>query len=231
MFNPKLIAIAAVCGFILSFLSGLITGVSFGIVVLRALLSAAISLGITAGVSVIYKKFLEQTSDSFSAGSESMTPPGSVVDITLGDDDLQDDESGPGFFVDPSAQRRTGSASQIVHEQTGQDDEVKEVPSVKDDEQQLPQKKQDDVENKQAQNSVEETGTVQKKPVEKGSLDDELDELPDITALSREITSSDDEMEYGRSNSNMHVESHAEHKTQDANLMAQAIRTILTKDG
>lgn len=229
MFNPKLIAIAAVCGFILSFISGLIAGVSFGFVLLRALISAVISLGITAGVSFIYKKFLEQASDSFSGGSESMTPPGSVVDITLGDDDLQDDDAGPGFFVDPSAQKQAGSVPRAVYEQTGQDDEVDEMPPVEDDEQHLVRNNQGNAVNNQGQPSNPETGTVQKKTVERGSLDDELDELPDITALSREITSSDDEMEYG--NSNMHVEHHAEHKTQDANLMAQAIRTILTKDG
>jgi len=228
MFNPKLIAIAAVCGLLLSFLSGVFSGVNFGVVLLRSFISALIAGGIAAGVGVLYKKFLEQTSDSLSAGSENLSSPGSVVDITLGDDDLQDDDSGPGFYVDPMAQKKTLSESHMTQEINtleGSEDGMLGVAY----EGVMPSSEQNSV--SEHAKAADSGSPAQHKTVEKGSLDDELDELPDITALSREMTSSDEDMTPLRGHSAMHDELKAEPKAHDANLMAQAIRTILTKDG
>lgn len=229
MLNPKLIAIAAACGFILSFIAGLLAGVSFGVLLVRALVSTVILGGITAGVSVVYSKFLEQVSDSVSS-SENVPLPGSIVDITLGDDDLMDDDAGPGFFVDPSVQKRTGSTSQASGVKTEQSADVEQLSSL--DEEDL-SKANPDVQTSSERMSESAAQTAEKKTAEKSSLDDELDELPDIASLSRDILSSDDESM--SVNANKHGESPSGHNaqqgTQDANLMAQAIRTILSKDG
>ncbi len=235
MLNPKLIIIVAVCGFLLSFFSGLIAGVSISSLLLRALFSAIISGGVTTGISLLYRKFLEQPADSFIVGSENLSTPGSVVDITLGDDDLRDDDAGPGFYVDPSAQKKTTAASHEVLEKHAQDSEESDVSSLQNNEIQNLNVAHENPVQKNEKSTEPLSGTVQNKTIEKGSLDDELDELPDITALSRELTSSDNAEDSGGVQLNMHAEHyaehHAEHKTQDANLMAQAIRTILTKDG
>ncbi len=227
MFNPKLIAIAAVCGFVLSFITGLFAGVNFGILLLRGILSAAVSGGVTAGVFVLYKKFIEQSSDSFSSAGESVPPPGSVVDITLGDDALQDDDAGPGFYVDPLVQRKAETLSSM-----------KDKPSEMENVESFSNTAEESRNRTEPENSVTNEGleakravpdaaaAVQQKSAEKGSLDDELDDLPDIAALSKEITSSDDTYESPAGKAKVHVENN----TQDANLMAQAIRTILTKD-
>ncbi|AEE16572.1 hypothetical protein [Treponema brennaborense] len=101
MVTPKLVIITAVIGFVLSFCTGLFSGVAFGIVVLRALLFAAVFAAIAYGTSVVFKKFLAGGGDVVQLASESAetSRPGSVVDITIGDEALPEEEDSPDFFV------------------------------------------------------------------------------------------------------------------------------------
>ncbi|MGP1587806.1 MAG: hypothetical protein ACTTHG_05620 [Treponemataceae bacterium] len=100
MFNPKVIAIASAVGFILSFMAGLFSGVKFGFIIFRALGFAVLCGAISVGSLFVYKKFLTVTADSddVSEGVQG-APSGSVVDITVGEDELVDDDSAPAFYV------------------------------------------------------------------------------------------------------------------------------------
>ena len=99
MFNSKVIVAAAVVGFLLSFFTGIFSGVGFGFVVLRAIIFAAILALLAVGVSYIFEKFLDmETGDSSQYTPE--VNVGSMVDVTVGDDELPEEDSAPGFYVD-----------------------------------------------------------------------------------------------------------------------------------
>lgn len=227
MLNPKLITLVAVFGFVLSFFAGLLAGVTIGILLLRAFISALLAGVLAAGVCVMYTKFLELSTDSFVEGSEDTVQTGGIVDITLGDDSLQEDESGPGFYVDPLVQKKAMSGSRSRGPDVHQSSSDPELSSLDTESVVINDELHSGATEKEEKSTEPSIGAVQNKVAEKGILDDELDELPDIIALSREITSSDERDESTRGGSPVHVENN----TKDVNLMAQAIRTILTKDG
>ncbi len=104
MINPKYIGIAAGVGFILSFLIGIFSGISFGLLLLRALICALIFAAVGAGGSFLYQKFLsdgqsESVSDASDASAEKVSRVGGVVDISIGDESLPEDEDGPRFNI------------------------------------------------------------------------------------------------------------------------------------
>lgn len=101
MINPKYIGIAAGVGFVLSFLIGIFSGISFGLVLLRALICAVIFAAVGAGGSFLYQKFLSdgQSETVSDAPVEKVSRTGGVVDITIGDETLPEDEQGPRFNV------------------------------------------------------------------------------------------------------------------------------------
>ena len=104
MNNPKAVIVSAVCGFVLSFLAGLISHVTFGMILIRAALFAAVFVAVSVLVSYLYKHFLadddvdnlnQPSTHEKTAGPK----PGSVVDITIDDAEIPQDENGPQFFV------------------------------------------------------------------------------------------------------------------------------------
>ena len=101
MFNPKHIVIAAIVGFVLSFLIGIFSGIAFLLVLLRALICALIFGAVGAGASILFQKFLSvEQSDTVSDASVEKAPRvGGIVDYTVGDDSLPEDEQGPRFDV------------------------------------------------------------------------------------------------------------------------------------
>lgn len=105
MFNLKTAIKGAAAGFILSFIAGIIGRVDFLIILLRAFLSAVFSGALFGGLGVLYKIFLAGAADSdFSPGVSKTSPSGSVVDITLADDELPDSDTAPDFAVSPDRQ-------------------------------------------------------------------------------------------------------------------------------
>ena len=101
MIKPRAIIISVCSGFILSFIIGLIAGVSLGIILLRACIFAILFGGLSFGIGVIFQRFLLDSSD-LDGGSEipSGGPrQGSIVDLSVGDEPLVEDENGPDFYV------------------------------------------------------------------------------------------------------------------------------------
>lgn len=101
MINPKYIIISVVFGFFLSFFVGLIAGVSFGIVLLRALLFAVVFGIVIYAALWIFQNFLSLGTDNSESSVESSNIPktGTKIDISIGDESLPDDGSGPDFYV------------------------------------------------------------------------------------------------------------------------------------
>lgn len=98
--NPKLISVAAGAGFVLSFLIGLFSRVAFPYLVLRALLFALLFAVAAAAISFVFKKFIDVPQGGTDEPSQAAQPAtGGVVNITVDDDSLPDDEGSPQFSV------------------------------------------------------------------------------------------------------------------------------------
>src|SRR5574344_863315 len=91
MINPKFVCISAAVGFVQS--------------LLRAVIFAAVFALIAVAVTYLYSKFLSdvQTDSAPSAAPDAEEPKaqktGGIVDITLDEGSLPDDDQGPQFYV------------------------------------------------------------------------------------------------------------------------------------
>lgn len=100
MTKPNFIIIPVCVGFFLSFIVGLISNVAFGVVLLRALIFAVLFGVLGFGVGIVFQRFLLDSSDLEGGGEVSAGPrQGSVVDLSIGDEPLEEDENGPDFYV------------------------------------------------------------------------------------------------------------------------------------
>ncbi len=100
MTKPNYIIIPVCVGFVLSFVIGLLSSVSFGVVLFRALLFAILFGVLGFGIGIVFRRFLLESSDldggnDVSGGARQ----GSVVDLSIGDEPLEEDENGPDFYV------------------------------------------------------------------------------------------------------------------------------------
>lgn len=99
---PKLknLLYPAVSGFVLSFLITLIATHHFLLALLRGALWAAGFAVLAAGISFLYEKFLSEGLGSDSLSDSTSRPvSGNMVDITISDEELTPDDSGPRFDV------------------------------------------------------------------------------------------------------------------------------------
>ena len=105
--NIKAVIVAAAAGFVLSFLTGLLSGAVILIVLLRAVIFAVVFGGLCAGIQLLADKFLGMSSaGELSTGISDVVKPvqtapvaGSVVNLTISDEDLPKEDNGPQFFV------------------------------------------------------------------------------------------------------------------------------------
>ena len=221
MINPKYITIAAIVGFCLSFFIGLISGVNFGHILLRALIFAVVFSAIAVGVSFVYSFFLSSAGAPSDIDSPAGTS-GSVVNITVDDDVLPDDEYSPKFSVENNRRslgadalaRANEAAEPAVSEPA--DGEKSETPSSDDEPASAPAFKPSNL------------GDMTKKSEQSP---EDISDLPPIDDLSPESTGSFESVDDVSSGSSSSVSSSsAAIPEQNAQLMAQAISTILSKD-
>ena len=242
MGNLKFSVVLAVFGLILSFLTGLISGVAFGIVFLRAFISAVICFGIAFLSSFIYTKFLAD--GTAEVVRQKPSSGGSVVDVKIDEDGLPDSENAPNFYVsrkynivDEAPKQKPVLAeneSEVdsfpaqnepepeiqAHENQGGEDNTKSF---------VPKPLVDTIPQENVLTSASPSTTV-------ADDLDSLDELPDFGglaadegSLSEDVVTDSDFAVTGRSAS--------ENLTQDINvgtdssLMADAIRTLLKREG
>lgn len=238
MIKPRTIIISVCSGFILSFVIGLVADVSFGVVLLRALIFAILFGGLSFGIGVVFQRFLLDSSD-LDGGSELPSGgarQGSIVDLSVGDEPLVEDENGPDFYVRKEVASPTASVREDgleeSHSSTGAVGHVKEG---------------------NASVSGEDSGKEQFRPIslgtpavggggadgslgfDRGAAGSSEDVLPEIGDISMSPSEGDDlssggmelsigngmETSQGRGSSAV---------SEDSSTIAQAIRTVLARD-
>lgn len=243
MFNSKVIVAAAVVGFLLSFFTGIFSGVGFGFVVLRAIIFASILALLAVGVFYIFEKFLDmETGDSSQYTPE--VNVGSMVDVTVGDDELPEEDSAPGFYVDANLNSQESKQQSNVTPSVQSESVIQNSESSLNSVDSAEKVKNDTMQKSIVEEKTNISSTAKPQPQSSGFVksdvqsitsstnysdytgdesDEDLDNLPDFGSVVKEVTKVD--------NSSFRDDSPMkEMGTQDAEAMAQAIRTILNKD-
>ena len=104
MFNPKNLATSAAVGFVLSFLICVVSTHKFGVALLRGCIFALVFAALDFAIEFVYAQFLDdaQGSDSLEEkkpAQKSAGRSGSLVDITIDDENLTEDDQAPSFAV------------------------------------------------------------------------------------------------------------------------------------
>jgi hypothetical protein len=250
MQNPKIIGIFAGIGFVLSLLIGLFSGVKASQLFLRAFMSAVFSGLLTWGISILLLKVFENVDElEAQQGDEAQKEVlGNYVNISLGDDSLEEEDNAPHFFV--NAKQMESKAPSLETFSSPKAD-LKDGDTFTKDEPERQQGKQAQVkksgleENSRfVSEAVEEKNSFQPRSLveeaihaskeedtteEAKSIAEELDDLPAISVISREMgANAEDVHELG--SGTMQVERVDGAPKEDTSTIAQAIRTALAKD-
>lgn len=109
MFSVKNASVSAAAGFVLSFLISIISTGKPLVSFVRGIIFAAVFAGLSCAVDFVSGKFLDQGGKSLEAGDEAEKKPaartGSVVNITIDDEDLTEEEQAPAFDISANANR------------------------------------------------------------------------------------------------------------------------------
>lgn len=98
--NIKSIFFTSIVSFILSFFVAIFSKAGFLISLLRGLIVALFFGGLFFGISKLFEKFLDLSSDSQDDGNENISSQvGNKVDITIYDEELQDEDVSPRFTL------------------------------------------------------------------------------------------------------------------------------------
>lgn len=225
--NPKGITIAALIGFVLSFFIGLISDVSFGIMLLRAVIFAAIFGGLAAGIFLLFDKYLSGNNSTVDVPAESVSSnhTGSVVDITIDDEPLPDDGDGPDFNISNTS--NTGNISPISDSSGSVEDVTASEESVKEDTQVASS-------GEPAFTPVKLGQTAEK--VQQDIPEESLDVLPDISDIPVNLSADqnsvleDTDFALGGTGDDSVSSAKSTGNAMDAETIAKAIKTVLSKD-
>ena len=284
--NGKAIGVAAGLGLTLSFLTGIISKNAFLTVFRNALLFAFIFAVLAAGISFLFEKFLSDgTGQSFTLDLQPKSQKSrGNVDIVISDDNLEEEDDGPKFFVennrqglsqknydaeiqnlnsDVSAKTENNSSVNDISEQKNidlQTDSSLTEPKELDSPSQLSELQEEtkqfvpaSVENVAGGQGEQAVASVisQDVPVNAGdgsnkvnnfadgSNIESIDSLPDIGEFSEDkkndsvgdiINDSDFATKGSSASSSTVLPNGTEASSANADVMAQAIRTLLKKD-
>lgn len=284
--NGKAIGVAAGLGLTLSFLTGIISKNAFLTVFRNALLFAFIFAVLAAGISFLFEKFLSDgTGQSFTLDLQPKSQKSrGNVDIVISDDNLEEEDDGPKFFVennrqglsqknddaeiqnlnsDVSAKTENNSSVNDISEQKNidlQNDSSLTEPKELDSPSQLSELQGEtkqfvpaSVENVAGGQGEQAVSSVisQDVPVNAGdgsnkvnnfadgSNIESIDSLPDIGEFSEDkkndsvgdiINDSDFATKGSSASSSTVLPNGTEASSANADVMAQAIRTLLKKD-
>lgn len=248
MQNPKVIGIFAGIGFVLSLLIGLFSGVKASQLFLRAFMSAVFSGLLTWGISILLLKVFENVDGLEEQQDDEAQKEvlGNYVNISLGDDSLEEGDNAPHFFVNAKQMQSAPSVETASRVKTDQQDgdtftkaelqkEGKGVQENKSFSEEKGKTVSEAVEEKnsfQPRNLVEEAIHASKEEdttEEAKSIAEELDDLPAISVISREMgANAEDVHDLGAGT--MQVERVDGAPQEDTSTIAQAIRTALAKD-
>lgn len=229
--NPKVVIGFGILGFMLSFLIGLISGNSIGVVFLRAIISAVAFVGVAFGGRFLFSKFLGVQSTEITEKQDASE----LTDVTVEDESLPEDD-GPSFYVDISSNVQAEAAKKAEFNTSVKKDIATENISTEN---------HTVLKNEPVQETkVQQTDVEQQKKVEQqlndeqtviSSIDDGLDELPEINDYVGEGTSAGMVVPEGISESFKEasfIPTGLEEITsfQDSALTAQAIRTLMANE-
>lgn len=238
MFSSKMVIAAAIVGFLLSFFTGLFSGVGFLFVLLRAVVFAIVFGLLFLGIKFVFERFLDM-GDIESNPMPTEVNVGSMVDVTVGEDELPEEDSAPGFYVDAKLSPKNMESGTSVSSEKGPIDSINSAIST--DQGRSIQEQQSSVSMAQVVDSSEKASSVQSSGFVRSDIqtmtssvsqerdigissDEDLDDLPEFESPTKDIS----EVE----SSPLRGESPMMDKgAQDAEAMALAIRTILSKDG
>ena len=185
--NFKLTAFTSLTAFVLSFFTALFSGAGFFTSLFRAFILAVFFGGLFIGIHFLYKKFLnDESSDIQVAENPSGTvknPIGNKVDITIADEELQEDDSSPKFILTGQNQMLNKSDLENVNNANGSSSKEDEaLLNEKFDAEETEPVKQSDSESKgQGNETAQKKSAYSFKPVALGKNSDfESDEFPNI---------------------------------------------------
>lgn len=240
MTRPKFIIIPVCVGFVLSFIVGLVSGVSFGIVMFRALIFAILFGVLGFGVGVVFQRFLVDSSDQDAGGDmPAGYRQGSVVDLSIGDEPLEEDENGPDFYVrkevpDSGGARHSGEGPLPAggSPSSGGDGAASQVAAQ---EQFRPVSLGTPAGAGAAEFVAgESAGPARAGGASAGQADDVLPDIGDLSMIpagEEEEISSSAEMDFAIGNGMETSQGRGNAEvTSDSNTIAQAIRTVLARD-
>ena len=229
MINPKYITIAAVVGFCLSFIIGLVCGVSIGRILFRAFIFACVFALVAVGVSVVFSIFLTSSNSSSDFDSAPSGTSGSVVNITVDDDALPDDEFSPKFSVENNRKSLGVDALSDKNSESKSSDSpaaASAVASVASPAANPPN------ENEPAAAPAFKPSNLDDITKKSEPSSDDISDLPPIDDLPADSASGFESVNDGGSGTSSvgSKPTSSAVPEQNAQLMAQAISTILSKD-
>lgn len=135
MFEPKVPALFAAAGFVLSFLIGLVSGVPLSLIVIRAILMAFFFAVLAGGVLFLLKKFLPELLDLSSSSVSDFDSDQRSVDITIEDPpfDISSSESEnesfnsemtPDFITSSEKSQKSGILSEDTEFNSNESDSI-----------------------------------------------------------------------------------------------------------
>ena len=239
MFNLKNVAASAGAGFVLSFLISIIFTHRFFVASFRGIIFAVVFALLAFTADFLNKKFLavETLSDSKDeTGKKTVPKAGSVVNITIDDENLTEDDAAPSFDV--SANKNFFNCSGSVETASKNEENVSAVDSLPKD-----SSADEPVENTVpvVDSAAQEQPESEVKPVavssEKAVQSQDIDALPDIGVFSGKSDDDDDiinDSDFAQTESSEKFPSApTDGKVsveQDTKTIASAIRTLLKKD-
>ena len=243
MFNLKNVAASAGVGFVLSFLISIISTHRFFVASFRGIIFAVVFAHVAFAAGFLNKRFLsvETLSDSKDeAGKKPISKAGSVVNITIDDENLTEDEAAPNFDVSANKNFFNGGGS--VGTASKFEEKTEDAP-VADSLQKAESSTDEPVENaipvadSSAPEKAEPENPVAATSSEKAAQSQEIDALPDIGVFSGESDDDGDvinDSDFAQTESSEKLPSApTDGKVsvdQDTKTIASAIRTLLKKD-
>jgi hypothetical protein len=254
MFNLKLTIYGAVFGLIVSIFFGIVGGVQFGVIVLRAFISSLLCGSILALASFLYERFLSDSSTKLSA-EEGTSAVGGVVDIRIDEDVLPDTDNAPDFYVKGSFDRKSLQEEDAISSTNSVVNNSVNVQNV----QQVENSKATDLdkklvtdeklpENSKSSPSQPEGGSEQFVPTSlakekykssttpEQSIGESLDSLPELGSIVSEMKNEESEVIQDSAFAEGEKSSSVEFIPDavvgaDTTLMAEAIKTLLRREG
>lgn len=251
MRNIKLVSGFAVCGFLLSFVFGLFSHSNFLSILVKALICCIIFGILGFGIDIVFSKFLLDETGSEISGEAGTNPKnvsssaepakGRIVDLVVQDEELSPGESGNAFIV--------GANHQMLNENDIRGKSVSGMNS-NSNEGFVPLRKYETVENFSSTESenpnimhsqdVKETGQSEA-VMNSGAIQNEdntLDVLPDMSYMSDEQSSEDQDNSPEESGFETSFATTTSKKSSDVNtddykdtaLIAKAISSVLSQE-